>query len=124
MKAKEAKKAGKPKGLVPSKPKVDLTAENELLKKANQELTVKLAIAKQLGDENIQDLEKRLDLAYREQEDMLEELNKCVNATIRHCDQVQYNTGSIKLNDVEYCADMIKRILDHKFGYKPKTEEL
>lgn len=106
------------------KAKPDLTAENELLKKANQELTVKLAIAKQLGDETIQDLEKRLDLAYREQEDMLEELNKCVNATIRHCDQVQYNTGSIKLHDVEYCADMIKRIMHNKFGYKPKMQEL
>lgn len=106
------------------KVKPDLTAENELLKKANQELTVKLAIAKQLGDENIQDLEKRLDLAYKEQEDMLEELNKCVNATIRHCDQVQYNTGNIKLHDVEYCANMISRIMEHKFGYKPKMQEI
>jgi hypothetical protein len=106
------------------KVKPDLTAENELLKKANQELTVKLAIAKQLGDENIQDLEKRLDLSYREQEEMLKELDKCVNATIRHCDQVQYNTGSIALHDVEYCVDMINRIMEHKFGYKPKMQEL
>lgn len=105
------------------KVKPDLTAENELLKKANQELTVKLAIAKQLGDENIQDLEKRLDLAYKEQERMLKELDKCIYATIHHCVEVESNTGKIILHDVDYCVDLIRRVLKNKFEYKPKTEE-
>jgi hypothetical protein len=74
-------------------------------------------------NEIIADLEARLDSAYKEQEKMLKELDKCIYATIHHCDQVESNTGSITLHDVDYCIDMIKRIMKHKFEYKPKSFE-
>ena len=103
------RKVKKPVITVPNQAEIDLEhAERALVAK----------------DEIIADLEGRLDAAFKEQEEMLRELNKCINATMRHCDQVVYNTGSIVLHDVEYCGDMIKRIMENKFGYKPQTQEL
>ena len=116
MKTKTTKKPGGLRKPAPA---------NAVIIKMQSEIDLEHANIKiQALDEIIQDLEKRLDLAYREQEDMLKELDKCIYATIHHCDRVESSTGKITLHDVDYCVDMIKRILNHKFGYKPKTEEL
>jgi len=75
----------------------------------------KAEIVNKLKDEAIADLETRLDQAYKEQEEMLKELDKCIYSTIHHCSQVESNTGKITLHDVNYCVDLIKRIMKHKF---------
>lgn len=69
-------------------------------------------------DESIVCLENKLDKAYKEQEDMLAEVNKWVFQVIHHCAEVESKTGRITLHDVDYCADLIKRIMKHKFESK------
>ena len=69
-------------------------------------------------DESIVYLENKLDEAYKEQEDMLAEVNKWVFKVIHHCAEVESKTGRITLHDVDYCADLIKRIMKHKFESK------
>ena len=77
------------------------------LKKA--ELVIKLK------NETIEDLEIKLDEAYKEQEDMIKEIDKWIFQVIHHCSEVESHTGRITLHDVDYCADLIKRIMKHKF---------
>jgi CRISPR/Cas system CMR subunit Cmr6 (Cas7 group RAMP superfamily) len=72
-------------------------------------------------DESIKDLENRLDEAYKEQEQMLKEVDKWVFKVIHHCAEVQSKTGRITLHDVDYCIDLIKRIMKHKFESKPEN---
>ena len=69
-------------------------------------------------DESIVYLENKLDEAYKEQEDMLAEVNKWVFQVIHHCAEVESKTGRITLHDVDYCVDLIKRIMKHKFESK------
>jgi ribosome-binding ATPase YchF (GTP1/OBG family) len=72
-------------------------------------------------DESIVYLENKLDEAYKEQEDMLAEVNKWVFQVIHHCAEVESKTGRITLHDVDYCVDLIKRIMKHKFESKPEN---
>lgn len=76
---------------------------------------MKAETVNKLKDETIADLETKLDEAYKEQEDMIAEVNKWVFQVIHHCAEVESKTGKITLHDVDYCADLIKRILKHKF---------
>jgi hypothetical protein len=69
-------------------------------------------------DESIVYLENKLDEAYKEQEDMLNEVNKWVFQVIHHCAEVESKTGRITLHDVDYCVDLIKRIMKYKFESK------
>ena len=69
-------------------------------------------------NESIVYLENKLDEAYKEQEDMLAEVNKWVFQVIHHCAEVESKTGRITLHDVDYCVDLIKRIMKHKFESK------
>lgn len=98
---------------------------NAVIMKSQTEIDLEHANIKiQALEEDISNLETRLDDSYKEQEKMLKELDKCIYAAIHHCVEVESNTGKITLHDVDYCVDMIKRILNHKFGYKPKMQEL
>ena len=74
-------------------------------------------------NELIADLEARLDSAYKEQEDMLTELDRNINMMKYHCQQVEANTGEIIQEDIAYCANLINRIMKHKFEYKSKSFE-
>ena len=74
-------------------------------------------------NELIADLEARLDSAYKEQEDMLTELDRNINMMKYHCQQVEANTGEIIQEDIAYCANLINRIMHHKFEYKSKSFE-
>ena len=69
-------------------------------------------------NESIVYLENKLDEAYNELEDMLAEVNKWVFQVIHHCAEVESKTGRITLHDVDYCVDLIKRIMKHKFESK------
>ena len=73
--------------------------------------------------EIIAELEARLDGAYKEQEEMLVELNRNLNMMKYHCEQVRHNTGEVTLEDVCYCANLINRVMKNKFEYKPKSFE-
>jgi ribosome-binding ATPase YchF (GTP1/OBG family) len=66
-------------------------------------------------NECIADLETKLDEAYVEQEQMIKELDKWIFQVIHHCAEVESNTGRITLHDVDYCVDLIRRIMKHKF---------
>jgi hypothetical protein len=66
-------------------------------------------------NESIADLETKLDEAYVEQEQMIKEIDKWVFQVIHHCAEVESNTGRITLHDVDYCVDLIRRIMKHKF---------
>ena len=80
----------------------------------------KAEIVNKLKDETIADLETKLDEAYKDQEDMFKEVNKWVFQVVHHCAEVESNTGRITLHDVDYCIDLIKRIMKHKFESKPE----
>jgi len=74
-------------------------------------------------NELIADLEARLDSAYKDQEQMLSELDRNINMMKYHCQQVEVNTGEITQEDIAYCTNLMNRIMKHKFEYKPKSFE-
>lgn len=75
-------------------------------------------------DETIADLEARLDIAYREQEQMLKELKRWLDSFPYAFEKLIEHAGKITAEDVTYHANLISKIMEHKFGYKPKMEEL
>lgn len=106
----EKKKAGRPRKPAPADA-VIMRSQTEIdLEHAERAIAAK--------NESIEYLENKLDEAYREQEDMLAEINKWVFQVIHHCSEVESKTGRITLHDVDYCADLIKRIMKHKFECK------
>jgi len=64
------------------------------------------------------------DQAHKNEEAMLKELNSNLDRTAFHCIKVAETTGSITIDDVAYCLDLIKRVMHHQFAYKPKQEEV
>jgi len=77
----------------------------------------------EIKDLHIADLEKWLDDAFKKQENMFKELDRSIYSTIHHCSEVECSTGKLTLHDVDYCVDLIKRIMKHKFEYKPQNFE-
>jgi len=72
---------------------------------------------------DIEDLSTKLDQAYREQEDMLDELREWINAFPGAFSKLVKHAGQITEEDVIYHTGIVLRVIEHKFGYKPKTEE-
>lgn len=108
----EKKKAGRPRKV--KEPVLTMYSQAEIdLEHAERAIAAK--------NESIEYLENKLDEAYREQEDMLAEVNKWVFQVIHHCAEVESKTGRITLHDVDYCVDLIKRIMKHKFESKPEN---
>lgn len=108
----EKKKAGRPRKV--KEPVLTMYSQAEIdLEHAERAIAAK--------NESIEYLENKLDEAYREQEDMLAEVNKWVFQVIHHCAEVESKTGKITLHDVDYCADLIKRIVKYKFESKPEN---
>ena len=85
---------------------------------------MKEELLKKLNDEIIADLEAKLDIAYREQEQMLKELKRWLDAFPYAFKQLEEHAGKITSEDVTYHANLISKIMEHKFGYKPKMEEI
>jgi hypothetical protein len=77
-----------------------------------------------IKDETIADLEAKLDIAFREQEQMLKELKRWTDAFPYAFKQLEEHAGKITSEDVTYHANLIYKIMEHKFGYKPKMTEL
>ena len=72
-------------------------------------------------DEIIEDLEQMLDKAYKEQEEMIDEINKFLHASQDGFEGIQNSTGEITYNDVMYHIHFFARSIQHKFG--SSTEE-
>jgi len=64
------------------------------------------------------------DQAHKNEEAMLKELDSNLDRAAFHCIKVAETTGSITIDDVAYCLDLIKRVMHHQFAYKPKQEEV
>jgi hypothetical protein len=77
-----------------------------------------------VNDQIIADLEAKLDLVFREQEEMLKELKRWLDAFPYAFKQLEEHAGKITSEDVTYHANLIYKIMEHKFGYKPKMQEL
>jgi hypothetical protein len=102
------------------------TKKNDfVLMKSDTEFKLEKAEAlNRVNDEIIADLEAKLDIAYREQEQMLKELKRWLDAFPYAFKQLEEHAGKITSEDVTYHANLIYKIMEHKFGYKPKMEEL
>ena len=115
MKAKTTKKPGRPRKAPPA---------NAVIMKSQTEIALEHANIKiQALEDDVTNLEDRLNQSYLEQEKLFKELDKCIYNTIHHCSEVECNTGKLTMHDIDYCVDLIKRVLKNKFEYKPKTEE-
>jgi hypothetical protein len=77
-----------------------------------------------VNDQIIADLQANLDIAFREQEEMLKELKRWLDAFPYAFKQLEEHAGKITSEDVTYHANLIYKIMEHKFGYKPKMQEL
>ena len=64
------------------------------------------------------------DQAHKNEEAMLKELDSNLDRAAFHCSKVAETTGSITIDDVTYCLDLVKRVMHHQFAYKPKQEEV
>jgi|LakMenE01Jun11ns_1017448.scaffolds.fasta_scaffold9526937_2 hypothetical protein len=85
---------------------------------------MKEELLKKLNDEIIADLEAKLDIAYREQEQMLKELKRWTDAFPYAFRELEEHAGKITSEDVTYHAKLLLKIMENKFGYKPKMTEL
>ena len=74
-------------------------------------------------EDDVTNLEDRLNQSYLEQEKLFKELDKLIYLTIHHCSEVECNAGKLTLHDIDYCVNLIERVLKNKFEYKPKTKE-
>ena len=93
--------------------------------KSDTEIKLEQAEAlKKVNDEIIADLEAKLDIAYREPEQMLKELKSWTDVFPYAFKQLEEHAGEITSEDVAYHAKLLFKIMEHKFGYKPKMEEL
>jgi hypothetical protein len=72
---------------------------------------------------DIEDLSTKLDQAYREQEQMLEELRMWIGAFPGAFAKLIKHAGEITPEDINYHTGIVLRVMEYKFGYKPKTEE-
>jgi hypothetical protein len=72
---------------------------------------------------DIEDLSAKLDQAYREQEQMLDELREWINAFPGAFTKLVKHAGQITEEDVTYHTNIVLRVMEHKFGYKSKSEE-
>jgi len=86
-------------------------------KVSREEVTI--AVLKQ----QVERLEQECDEAYKEQEAMLAEVKKWIDLFPRAFTQLKQEAGEITLDDVTYHANLIYKILKHKYGHKPKMVE-
>jgi hypothetical protein len=73
--------------------------------------------------EEIEDLSAKLDQAYKEQEQMLVELREWINAFPGAFNKLVEHVGQITEEDITYHTGIVLRVMEHKFGHKPKIEE-
>jgi hypothetical protein len=72
--------------------------------------------------EDIEDLSARLDSAYKEQEEMIKELERQVESIKFNSLMIEEHAGTLTISDVAYSLNLLLKIMKNKFGHKP-TEE-
>jgi hypothetical protein len=92
-------------------------------KNSNQNLEMDLQAIIDVKNEIIYDLEARLDISNREQEQMLVEINRSVEMIKYHCARVEDETGSLTSQDINYSVNLLLRIMSYKFEFKPQNWE-
>lgn len=85
-----------------------------------EEMTEKYNSLKDEAEANF----KAMDAAYKEQEQMLKELKRWLDSFPYAFEKLIEHAGKITTEDVTYHINLISKIMEHKFGYKSKTEEL
>ena len=80
------------------------------------EMTSKYYIAKEEAEANF----KAMDAAYKEQEEMLIEVERNLNLIHYHCHRVKFATGKITQEDVHYYTNLVLRTINNK--YRPNLE--
>jgi hypothetical protein len=109
------KKAGRPA-------KEKATLKDVVVKKSKLELDYEDACNKiDALKEDSEFYESKLYEERKNLEDLFKELDKCIYDTIHHCSKIEMSTGEITLHDVDYCVDLIKRIMKYKFESKPEN---
>jgi hypothetical protein len=63
-------------------------------------------------------LEHKLNQANKKQEEMIAEIKKWINLFPNAFTQLEFETGEITLDDVMYHANLILKIMQHKYGNK------
>jgi hypothetical protein len=64
------------------------------------------------------------DQAHKNEEAILKELNTNLDRILFHCHSVQENTGNVTIDDITYCTILVRRVMENRFAYKPKQEEV
>jgi hypothetical protein len=104
------------------KPKKEKKETITVYNKAEMDLK-KAELVIKLKNETIEDLEKKLDEAYKDEEEMLAGIKKHAEMIKYHCARVQDETGSLTAEDIDYSISLLLRIMKHKFEYKPQNWE-
>lgn len=68
-------------------------------------------------------LQDKLDEAYKQQEQMLEDITAFHDSAISVFTHLEFGTGSITLHDISYHLHTLVRKMNHKYGHKPKLVE-
>jgi hypothetical protein len=71
----------------------------------------------------VERLEHELDEAYKQQEEMLEEIRRWVSRAIQGFSNIEMTAGGITLQDVDYHLNALVRVMKHQYGHKPKLVE-
>jgi hypothetical protein len=69
----------------------------------------------EIKDELITELERNITDAYKEQQQIINEIEDSLGAMLFHCDKVEKNTGKLSVDDVHYCVNLLTRTISHKF---------
>jgi hypothetical protein len=107
----------------PGRPK-KVKNDHVVIMKSDTEIKLEKAEATlSLKDKIIADLEEMLDNSYKEQEDMLSQLKTWINMFPNAFRELEKHAGKITSEDVIYHANLIVKIMEHKFGNKSKNSE-
>lgn len=71
----------------------------------------------------VERLEHELDEAYKQQEEMLEEIRRWVSRAIQGFSNIEMTAGGITLQDIDYHLNALVRVMKHQYGHKPKLVE-
>jgi len=72
----------------------------------------------------VHEFENELDEAYKQHEHMLAVAFGQLGYTQEHLANIEYHAGSLTMEDVAASLSVVKRILHHKFAYKPQMMEM
>ena len=104
--------------------KKDIKKAKKETKKVSDEQILRFLKDIDMLKEQIIDLENKLDDSYKEQEEMLAEVDKFVYSCDDGFMSIEKALGEITYNDVMYHLEFFQRVMKHKFGYKPKSEDI